>query len=177
MAKSWFVITHRMCLAGFLADPSWGRSRAGRPSSCSPRRIQELAAQLFHAPSKRVAAQRFGISYRTLLLWQRQHPVLRQAFDQGKRWRPRPKPSKPKPRLRRPSPNSPGKRVSLAVWYLVTRVPPGDPLTEAHERTAAARFNLPWGEWQAAKQRFPTMMLEVEEKRRASLIGSSMAAG
>jgi hypothetical protein len=160
------------------------RSR-GRPSVYNIETARSIAASIANGASKKEACVKAGIAYSSFLRWQRQKRNLRRLVEEAETEcyeRARAdceletllseKPTELNVRShlhnRRPyrDPNAqPVKWMKLIQWWLVHRVRIDMIITPPVEAAACARFKIPELKWEEAKQRFPSLLPKVNQKR------------
>ena len=145
------------------------RHPGGRPSKATDEQLETLLGALCdwqRHTSKASAARAAGISLATLMRWQHQHPVLRQAWADGHRFRyitsQRAIAERAALRPRRPLPT---RQMRLVAWFLVHRVRLGATVTAEHVQRACVRVNLSLEAWEAGCAMFPDLLASVGRKR------------
>lgn len=159
--------------------------RRGRPWVYSKATVRAIAQAIENGASKKQACADVGVAYSSFMRWQRQKRAVQRLIEDAERtysqrrrarreleilvWGKSPEFKHARDgHNRRPyrDPDAqPVKWMKLIQWWLVHRVPLDKMITAAVEAAACARFKIPEWKWEEAKQRFPKLLLKVNQKR------------
>jgi hypothetical protein len=160
------------------------RSR-GRPWVYDVETGRSIAASIAEGTSKKQACLKAGVAYSSFMRWQRQKRGLRRSVEQAEQmWRDSQrmecelemllseKPIESNVRSHRHNRKpyrdldaQPVKWMKLIQWWLVHRVRIDMVITPEIEAAACNWFNIPYGKWEEAKKRFPSLLPKVNQKR------------
>jgi transposase len=157
----------------------------GRPWVYDAETVRSIAASIAEGASKKQACAKAGVAYSSFMRWQRQNRGLKRLIEQAERMcrdnqrmereleallSEKPVELNVRSRLhnrrRYLDPEAqPVKWMKLIQWWLLHRVRIDVVITPEIEAAACRRFKIPWGNWEEAKQRFPSLLPKVNQKR------------